>query len=85
MVAPKEQAVGCAECHTRSDEGRLASLAGFYLPGRDYNKSLDFIGSLLFFGALGALFVHAALRVLLSIRRKEYDTENIDYGNNISE
>lgn len=85
MVAPKEQAVGCAECHTRSDEGRLASLAGFYLPGRDYNKSLDLIGSLLFFGALGALFVHAALRVLLSIRRKEYDTENIDYGNNISE
>ncbi|SHF27411.1 octaheme c-type cytochrome, tetrathionate reductase family [Mariniphaga anaerophila] len=82
MVAPKEKAVSCAECHTRSDEGRLASLAGFYLPGRDYNKPLDFFGSFLFFGALIAVFIHAAFRVIISLRRKEYDANVIDYENN---
>jgi hypothetical protein len=34
MVAPKEQAVGCAECHTRQGS-RLAGLKDFYMPGRD--------------------------------------------------
>lgn len=79
MVAPKEHTVGCAECHTRSEDGRLASLAGFYLPGRDYNKPLDFLGTLMFFGALAGVIVHAAIRILVSIRRKEYDTDIIDY------
>lgn len=81
MVAPKEQTVGCAECHTRSEEGRLASLAGFYLPGRDYNKPLDFLGTLMFFGAIAGVLIHAAIRILVSIRRKEYDTDIIDYEN----
>jgi octaheme c-type cytochrome (tetrathionate reductase family) len=81
MVAPKEQAVSCAECHTRSEDGRLTSLAGFYLPGRDYNKPLDFLGTLLFFGALAGVLIHAAIRILVSIRRKEYDTDVIDYEN----
>ncbi len=30
MVAPKENAVGCVECHAEKD-GRLANLAGFYI------------------------------------------------------
>ena len=85
MVSPKEQAAGCAECHTRNEDGRLASLAGFYLPGRDYNKGLDSFGTLLFFGALGAVFLHAVFRVLVSIRRKEYVTEIIDYKNKKAE
>jgi octaheme c-type cytochrome (tetrathionate reductase family) len=82
MVAPKEQAVGCAECHTRSENGRLSSLSGFYLPGRDHNKTLDRLGTLLFLGALGAVFLHALFRVLLSLRRKEYDMDIIDYKSN---
>ncbi|MDD2382051.1 MAG: tetrathionate reductase family octaheme c-type cytochrome [Mariniphaga sp.] len=81
MVAPKDQAVGCAECHTRSEEGRLTSLAGFYLPGRDHNSTLDSIGAILFFGALAAVALHAAVRVLVSIRRNEYKTDIIDYQN----
>ena len=78
MVAPKDQAVGCAECHTRHD-GRLASLTGFYLPGRDYNKHLDRFGLVAFFVAILAVMVHAVFRVVLSIRRKEYDMRVIDY------
>ena len=35
MVAPKENAVPCGDCHTKSPEGRLAGLKDFYLPGRD--------------------------------------------------
>ncbi len=35
MVAPKEKAVPCSDCHTKSPEGRLAGLKDFYLPGRD--------------------------------------------------
>jgi len=47
MVSPKEKAVSCAECHMRGDEGRLAKLTGFYMPGRDHNKYLDFFGILI--------------------------------------
>ncbi len=80
MVAPKEQAVSCAECHTR-DDSRLASLTGFYLPGRDYNKHLDFFGKLLFFGALAAVILHALFRVITSVARKEYEVEIINKEN----
>ena len=83
MVAPKDQTVGCAECHTR-ENGRLANLDGFYLPGRDYNKRLDASGVFLFFAALGAVILHAAFRIVMAIRRKEYDTEVIDYDPEIS-
>jgi octaheme c-type cytochrome (tetrathionate reductase family) len=79
MVAPKEQTVGCAECHTRREDGRLASMAGFYLPGRDYNKTLDTIGYLLLFGAIAAVFIHGIFRVLISIRKQDYDLHIIDY------
>lgn len=33
MVAPAQEALGCDSCH--ATEGRLASVGGFYLPGRD--------------------------------------------------
>lgn len=78
MVSPKDQSVSCAECHTR-EGGRLASLAGFYLPGRDYHKGLDLFGILSFFGALLAVAGHAAVRIIISVRRKKYDMSIIDY------
>ncbi len=80
MVAPKDQTVGCAECHTR-ENGRLATLSGFYLPGRDYNKKLDGFGAFLFWISLGGVMAHTAMRIIVSIRRKEYDTDIIDYEN----
>jgi len=42
MVAPKEQALSCTECHSR--QGRLAKVPGFYLLGRDHGKDVDLLG-----------------------------------------
>ena len=67
MVAPKEQAIGCAECHTR-DGGRLENLAGFYLPGRDQIKGLDTSGIILILLALGGVIFHSAIRIMLSAK-----------------
>jgi hypothetical protein len=36
MVAPKEQAVSCQECH--SLDSRLKGITGVYIPGRDSNR-----------------------------------------------
>jgi len=44
MVAPKEEAVGCADCHAKG--GRLVSVKGVYMPGRATNRWLDIIGML---------------------------------------
>ncbi len=67
MVAPKEEAVACAECHAR--EGRLAGVGGFYLPGRD-GRWVDWLGVLLVGGALLGVLGHALLRFASSARRR---------------
>lgn len=68
MVAPKENAVSCQECHSR--QSRLANLTGFYMPGRDANSFLNFIGWLAVAGSLFGVFVHGAGRVIAHMRRK---------------
>ena len=78
MVSPKEQAVGCAECHTRNN-GRLAKLTDFYLPGRDQNKTLDGIGYWLFILTLIAVFGHAVIRISASILKNRYEKQIINY------
>lgn len=69
MVAPKEDALDCRECHR--DDGRLQGVAGVYLPARDRNTWLDRAGfslaGLALFGVLG----HGTLRVLTRKPRKE--------------
>ncbi|MFO7749163.1 MAG: tetrathionate reductase family octaheme c-type cytochrome [Desulfobacteraceae bacterium] len=57
MVAPAKNALACVECHTR-DGGRLAGLTGFYMPGRDRAKPLDFVGWAAVVGALGGVLLH---------------------------
>ena len=57
MVAPKDQALACSECHTRP-HSRLANLTGFYMPGRDRIKALDTGGWLLVLGCLAAVLLH---------------------------
>ncbi len=37
MVAPKEKALACVECHSKN--GRLAGIEGVYMPGRDANRA----------------------------------------------
>ena len=42
MVAPAKDAVGCNECHSK--KGRLETIDGIYIPGRDAVKWLDMGG-----------------------------------------
>lgn len=67
MVAPKDKAVACMECH--SGNSRLASLAGFYMPGRDSFALLDMFGWLLVFGSLAGVIGHGVLRMISSSKR----------------
>ncbi|MEA1050437.1 tetrathionate reductase family octaheme c-type cytochrome [Lamprobacter modestohalophilus] len=61
MVTPKEQALACGDCHTPKDS-RLAEVKGVYLPGRDRNRWLDIIGTLIVAGTLGGILIHAGIR-----------------------
>lgn len=67
MVAPKEESLPCADCHRR--EGRLASLGGFYLPGRDKSTVLDLLGVVLVLLSLAGVIAHGTMRILR--RRRE--------------
>ena len=64
MVAPKEQAVPCQDCHTRAADGRLAAIRDLYLPGRDGNPWVDLFGTLAILGSIGAGLGHGALRII---------------------
>lgn len=68
MVAPKDKTLGCSDCHSRN--GRLASLGGFYMPGRDRFDWLDTIGWLLVLGTLAGVLLHGLVRLLFSKQRK---------------
>ncbi len=65
MVAPKEKALGCNECHAKG--GRLDKIEGIYIPGRDANRLVDTIGWLAAGGILAGVLIHGAIRAL---RRK---------------
>ena len=69
MVAPKDKAVPCQECHTRADDGRLKSITGVYMPGRDTKGWLDLLGGLMIAGAIGGGVLHGVVRI--ATRRKE--------------
>ena len=64
MVSHSEESLQCIDCHTR-DNGRLANLNDFYLPGRDRNKYLDGFGILIILGALAGVTFHSILRRIL--------------------
>jgi len=70
MVAEKENTLKCQDCHTR-DDGRLADLKGFYMPGRDYNAALDIIGLLMIIGTFGGVMLHGSLRIMAWRKRKK--------------
>ena len=62
MVAPAENALGCEDCHSKN--GRLASIKGIYIPGRDSTAWLDTIGWALAVLSLIGVLMHGALRFL---------------------
>ncbi len=70
MVAPKENVLACNECHTRKN-GRLAKLAGFYMPGRDNLKVLDYMGSIIAIVSLGGVLLHGLGRFLFNNKKKK--------------
>lgn len=69
MVAPKEKALQCNDCHSRS--GRLQSLRGFYMPGRDANYWVDTLGWLMVLGTLGGVSLHGLGRILMKKKREK--------------
>ncbi|OEU49182.1 MAG: hypothetical protein BA871_00945 [Desulfuromonadales bacterium C00003096] len=62
MVAPAEKSLQCADCH--AEQGRLASLSGFYMPGRDRQPLVDIIGWLAVAAALLGVAGHGLLRLV---------------------
>lgn len=64
MVAPKGDALTCAQCHTAP--GRLDKVPGVYMPGRSANPWLDKIGWLLAALTLFGVLVHGAIRIVMS-------------------
>lgn len=72
MVAPKEEALACDECHSRN--GRLANLTGFYMPGRDRSKGLDTLGWVMTLLILIGTVIHAAMRIS---RRNKVNKEQL--------
>jgi hypothetical protein len=64
MVAPKEKALGCVECHSK--DGRLAGIQGIYIPVRDNNRLLDTIGWAIVFLTMLGVFGHGAIRIVSS-------------------
>jgi len=69
MVAPKEKALECAQCH--ADNGRLAGVPGVWMPGRDRSGLLDRLG----FGLAGLVLLgvagHGSLRFLTRNKRAQ--------------
>ncbi|MCP4720316.1 MAG: tetrathionate reductase family octaheme c-type cytochrome [Desulfobacteraceae bacterium] len=57
MVAPKESALTCNECHIR-ENSRLANITGIYLPGRDKSNFIDSLGMIAVLGALAGIMLH---------------------------
>ncbi|MBB4285320.1 tetrathionate reductase family octaheme c-type cytochrome [Roseospira goensis] len=68
MVAPKDDAVGCNECHTK--HGRLAALTDFYMPGRDTYGWLTLAGWGLAGLTLLACVLHGVVRIGAAIRSR---------------
>ena len=64
MVAPKGDALGCADCHAQG--GRLAAVEGVYMPGRDRSRWVDTAGILLVLGTLAGVVGHGLIRKLAS-------------------
>ena len=69
MVAPDEKALTCNECHSK--DGRMADLAGFYMPGRDADRTLNVIGWGGVIAALIGVLGHGAGRFLSRAGRRK--------------
>lgn len=67
MVAPKEDALTCAQCHREG--GRLQAIGDLYMPGRNNTPLLDGIGFMLALLAFIAVVIHGGIRLYVDGRR----------------
>jgi len=67
MVSPSDKSVSCIECH--SSDGRLKNLKGFYIPGRDENSAVEFIGIGAIVSSILGVIIHALLRIFHNAKR----------------
>ncbi len=67
MVAPKEMAVRCIECHTQN--GRLKHIKGVYIPGRDRFGILDNLAWTIILLTLIGVLMHGLGRIIFNKRR----------------
>jgi len=67
MVAPKEDALTCNDCHTKN--GRMENLEGFYMPGKDSNYWLDLLGILAVIASILGVLTHGLIRVVMNRKR----------------
>jgi octaheme c-type cytochrome (tetrathionate reductase family) len=70
MVAPKENTVGCKECHIR-EQGRFASVSGVYMPGRDHFGIISTLGWIAVLAALCGVMLHGMGRILMKRQKEE--------------
>lgn len=70
MVAPKENALNCNQCHVR-ENSRLASITSLYLPGRDKVGFIDTIGWISVVGALIGVLLHGLGRFFIRNGKEE--------------
>ncbi len=68
MVSPKEKSLRCEDCHIRNG-GRLKSIAGVYIPGRNYFGGLDRICFVLVILTLIGVLGHGLIRLVFGIVR----------------
>jgi len=66
MVAPKEDALTCAQCH--QENGRLKAITDIYMPGRNNTPLLDKIGFTLALLSLIGVLIHGGIRYFMSKR-----------------
>jgi hypothetical protein len=62
MVAPAESAVGCAECH--AEGGRLANIAGIYMPGTNSLSWIGILGRLMVLAVALGVIGHGLIRLV---------------------
>lgn len=68
MVAPKGDALACAQCHNATDS-RLKGIDGVYMPAASGNQYLDWLGWLAALAALVGVLIHGAIRAIC-VKRK---------------
>lgn len=72
QVSPKEESLKCVDCHVR-ENGRLAGLTDFYMPGRDFNPWVEKIGAAVILFSLLGILVHGSVRIAMSFKNKKRD------------